>query len=203
MPFSFLHFVLNIQSKVSRKMHLVKPQVISFLEFREPVAPILDIGGGGAGVIGQLYTKNVTAIDLRQDELDEAPEGPKKVCADARDLPFEDASFPSVTAFYFLMYLLPQDIKQVLRETYRCLQSNGTFFIWDTVIPKRDTGKQTLFTVPVQAILPHKTISTAYGVSWEKHVLEMDDLVKLLEEVGFSVKERSLKVSAFYLKCQK
>lgn len=34
---------------------------------------ILDIGGGGEGVIGLLYGSQVTAIDNRQEELDEAP----------------------------------------------------------------------------------------------------------------------------------
>ena len=33
---------------------------------------ILDIGGGGEGVIGRLYGRQVVAIDNRQEELDEA-----------------------------------------------------------------------------------------------------------------------------------
>ncbi len=36
---------------------------------------ILDIGGGGEGVIGRLYTSQVVAIDNNQAELDEAPGG--------------------------------------------------------------------------------------------------------------------------------
>ena len=43
---------------------------------RELTGSVLDIGGGGEGIIGRLYGKNVTAIDIRQEELDEAPEGP-------------------------------------------------------------------------------------------------------------------------------
>lgn len=34
---------------------------------------ILDIGGGGEAIIGQMYGDKVTAIDNRQEELDEAP----------------------------------------------------------------------------------------------------------------------------------
>lgn len=34
---------------------------------------ILDVGGGGEAVIGQVYGDRVTAIDNRQEELDEAP----------------------------------------------------------------------------------------------------------------------------------
>ena len=33
---------------------------------------MLDIGGGGEGVIGRLYGRQVVAIDNRQEELDEA-----------------------------------------------------------------------------------------------------------------------------------
>lgn len=50
---------------------------------RELTGSVLDIGGGGEGIIGRLYGKNVTAIDIRQEELDEAPEGPTKLCMDA------------------------------------------------------------------------------------------------------------------------
>lgn len=42
---------------------------------------ILDIGGGGEGVIGQLYGQQVVAIDKLQEELDEAP----CVCKKAAD----------------------------------------------------------------------------------------------------------------------
>lgn len=39
---------------------------------KEPEGSILDIGGGGEGVIGRLYQEQVTAIDNRQEELNEA-----------------------------------------------------------------------------------------------------------------------------------
>ena len=66
---------------------------------------ILDIGGGGEGVIGRIYQAQVTAIDNRQEELDEAPDGFRKLLMDARALAFPDASFDHVTAFYALMYM--------------------------------------------------------------------------------------------------
>ena len=40
---------------------------------------ILDIGGGGEGIIGRVYGHQVTAIDKCQDELDEAPGGYQKI----------------------------------------------------------------------------------------------------------------------------
>lgn len=37
---------------------------------------ILDIGGGGEGIIGMRYSNRVISIDTRKDELEEAPTGP-------------------------------------------------------------------------------------------------------------------------------
>lgn len=39
---------------------------------------ILDIGGGGEGIIGRLYREQVIAIDCCQQELDDAPDGFEK-----------------------------------------------------------------------------------------------------------------------------
>lgn len=44
---------------------------------------ILDVGGGGEGVIGRLYGQSVTAIDNCREELDEAPCGCRKLVMDA------------------------------------------------------------------------------------------------------------------------
>jgi hypothetical protein len=44
---------------------------------------ILDIGGGGEGVIGQLKEKQVIAIDRNRRELEEAPDGPLKIVMNA------------------------------------------------------------------------------------------------------------------------
>ena len=78
---------------------------------------VLDIGGGGEGVIGRMKPKQVIAIDLSRRELEEAPEGPLKLVMDATDLKFLDRSFPTVTAFYMLMYVRAEaDQQRVFRE---------------------------------------------------------------------------------------
>ena len=65
----------------------------------------LDIGGGGEAVIGRIYGDQVTAIDNRQEELDEAPDCCAKRLMDATDLKYADDSFDNVTFFYTLMYV--------------------------------------------------------------------------------------------------
>jgi len=70
------------------------PSVLVSMDDFAPVGLVLDIGGGGEGVIGQVVGKNVIAIDRRMDELQEAPDGPRKVVMDARHLGFPDQKFP-------------------------------------------------------------------------------------------------------------
>ncbi len=184
-----LYWALRIQSRLSHKMHLIKPQIVSFEMFTSLPAPILDLGGGGAGVIGQLFGKAVTAVDLRQSELDETPNGPFKVVADARNLPFETNHFATATAFYFFMYLDSTDYQAVLNEAFRTLEPGGDFYIWDTVIQEQGTDSATLFAVPVAVKLPNQWIKTAYGVAWKGRLLNATILGKLAETAGFIVQK--------------
>jgi hypothetical protein len=62
----------------------------------ESGGPILDIGGGGEGVIGRLKGRQVVAIDIRLDELVETVDGPQKVVMDARKLSFLDGSISTL-----------------------------------------------------------------------------------------------------------
>ena len=80
---------------------------------------ILDIGGGGEGIIGRIYQSQVTAIDNRQEELDEVPEGFSKLLMDACNLKFEDNIFDNVSLFYTLMYIDKNKHNKVIKEASR------------------------------------------------------------------------------------
>src|SRR5512142_2404491 len=87
---------------------------------------ILDIGGGGEGVIGQLKGKQVVAVDLSKRELEDAPGEPLlKIVMDGRDLKFLDGAFPTVTVFFTFMYIDPADHAKVLAEIRRVLKPGG------------------------------------------------------------------------------
>lgn len=76
------------------------------IEIKETLTgSILDIGGGGEAVIGQIYKDRVTAIDNCEEELEEAPDCCCKQLMDATELLFPDDSFDNVTFFYTLMYM--------------------------------------------------------------------------------------------------
>ncbi len=177
--------ILGFFGRFGRRMYIVAPQTVVLDDDFADADRILDLGGGGEGVIGRLPGKQVTAIDLRQGELDDAPAGPVKVVADARALPFADRSYDAATAFFFLMYVAAEDRTKVLREAYRVLRPGGTLRIWDVAIPP--AGRQKLFVVPARILLPGRTVRTAYGVSWAGREMSAHGIAELARSAGFSV----------------
>jgi hypothetical protein len=91
-----IRIILSLFFKKFYVFDRVKLEVKNF----ETDGLILDIGGGGEGVIGRLKGSQVIAIDLRKDELDGIIDGPHKIVMDARLLAFPDNSFATATAFF-------------------------------------------------------------------------------------------------------
>ncbi|MCF7929471.1 MAG: class I SAM-dependent methyltransferase [Spirochaetales bacterium] len=124
---------------------------------------ILDIGGGGEGIIGKLYGANVVAIDKRANELYETNNDSLKIEMDAAQMGFVDNSFDVVTIFFTLLYM-PADVKQaVLKESLRVLKNGGVLEIWDAFVPKYEQGEKDIFVADLEIVLPEETIHTQYG----------------------------------------
>jgi len=155
----------------------------------DQMGSILDLGGGGEGIIGQVMGRAVTAVDIREDELMEAPDGPFKVVADARALPFDGETFYCATAFYFLMYLKSQDLNAVFNEVFRVLKPSGRFIIWDVAIPEAKRETKRLFVVPLKIDLPNGACNTAYGAPWASRVLNAQQLIRIATEAGFKLEQ--------------
>ena len=160
---------------------------------------ILDIGGGGEGVIGQLKGKQVVAIDTKKDELLEAAEGPLKLVMDATRLKFLDSSFNLATVFYSLMYMTAHDHERVFSEVFRVLKKGGALKIWDVQLTHRKGIDKPGFVVPVEVVLPDKKISTGYGSYWPKKAYDLDYYVKVAERTGFKIIERKQANDSIYL----
>ncbi|MEX1376788.1 MAG: methyltransferase domain-containing protein [Eubacteriales bacterium] len=157
---------------------------------------ILDIGGGGEGVIGRLYKDKVTAIDSRQDELDEAPDGPIKMVMNAEKLDFCDENFDAVTSFFTMMYISKEKHIDVLKEAYRVMKPQGNIYIWDSCIPENKNDHQ-IFLLNLKIILPEEQISTGYGVEYSKQNAEY--FISNLKDVGFKISKIEKSEYSFYI----
>jgi len=153
---------------------------------------ILDIGGGGEGVIGQLKGKQVISIDSNKHELLEAVNGSLKIIMDATQLKFLDNSFNLVTAFYSLMYMTVHDHERVFNEVFRVLKKEGVFKIWDVQLTQQEDTNKPGFVVPVEVILPDRKVSTGYGTYWPKDNYDLDYYIKVAERTGFKLVDKSL-----------
>lgn len=136
---------------------------------------ILDIGGGGEGVIGRLYPGQVIAIDRLEEELREAPDGPVKLVMDARSLAFCDACIDHATAFFAFLFMPAADHAAVAQEVFRVLRPGGRFLVWDTAFERANP-----FLIDLDIDAAGQRIRTTYGICRDdrqdaahfRHVLE-------------------------------
>ncbi|MFX0002286.1 MAG: class I SAM-dependent methyltransferase [Promethearchaeota archaeon] len=167
---------------------------------------ILDIGGGGEGIIGQLKGQNVISIDLRESELKEAHEAGDieslKIIMDAKELKFLDNSFDTITAFFSIMYMPIKDHKKIFEEIYRVLRKEGEFIIWDPFIPKRKDKEKELYAVLITVQINNKEVKTGYGTHWNKEQ-DFHYFVDLAKGIGFKIIDQMLEEEYFFLRLQK
>ncbi len=164
---------------------------------------ILDIGGGGEGVIGQLKGQQVIAIDISKRELEEAPPGPLKIVMDARDLKFLDNTFNTATVFYTFMYIASSDHQKVFEELQRVLTPGGRLLIWDVIFPERtdETKNTALFLFTFK--LPDREIGTGYGVRRPEGEQGLAHFIELAKKTGFQIVSYKEKDQSFFLEVKK
>jgi ubiquinone/menaquinone biosynthesis C-methylase UbiE len=167
-------------------------------------APILDIGGGGWGVIGQLKGQQVVAIDISDKELREAPPGPfVKIVMDARKLQFLDNAFPTATVFFTFMFMAPADHEQVFRELRRVLIPGGRLLIWDAVLPKLADAQKKYATIPITFKLPGKEINAGYATYLVPGGQGLAHFEELAVKTGFAVVSKKTSQGWFFLELSK
>jgi ubiquinone/menaquinone biosynthesis C-methylase UbiE len=164
---------------------------------------ILDIGGGGEGVIGQLKEEQVVAIDISKRELEEAPGNPLKIIMDARDLKFLNNTFNTAAVFFTFMYIDSSDHEQVFKELYRVMRPGGRLFIWDVVFPKRDNNKKEIAVFPFTFKLPDREIKTGYGARWPEKGQGISHYLQLAQKTKFKVIVQKTKDRWFFLELKK
>lgn len=148
-------------------------------------SPILDIGGGGEGVIGKVYGKDVIAIDIRKDELEETKNDALKIVMDATDLKFLDNSFPTATLFFTLMYMKHEIKIKTLKEIYRVLNKKGILDIFETNMPAYKKDEKEVYVLQLNYKINDKEVHTGYGCSLQNKMINKDYYLNLLRQIGF------------------
>jgi ubiquinone/menaquinone biosynthesis C-methylase UbiE len=210
--------------KIEEKWHATKEDIVDFVNQKEGTnyffthpqkinlndyhfnGRILDIGGGGEGIIGQLKGSNVVSIDFRKSELDEALEAGDteslKIIMDAKELKFLDSTFDTITAFFSIMYMPKNDHRAIFKEVFRVLKEGGEFLIWDPIIPSKKDKKKELFAILMNVQVKNKEVITGYGTRWNKEQ-SISYFIELSQEIGFKVVNQKEEEEYFFLRLQK
>ena len=151
---------------------------------------ILDIGGGGEGIIGKIFQDKVVAIDPSKKELEEAADGPLKIVMNGTSLKFLDETFDSTTSFFTFMFIPNSKHEAVIKEIYRVLKPGGKFYIWDVEIPEFDESlgldkDKTIYVVPLLVNLDSEIIDTGYGTKWSTKPQCQEYFINLCKDIGF------------------
>lgn len=149
---------------------------------------VVDVGGGGEGVIAKACGRDTVSLDIRKGEIDEAKSSgavAQWILCDARLMPFRNETFDAATFFFSLMYIKTSEKKRkVLMETRRVLKSNGMVYLWDAAIEKEPDP----YILYVDVSLPSgEQISTGYGIGGEGKEQTLELVQELAEEAGLKV----------------
>ncbi|MFX1482754.1 MAG: class I SAM-dependent methyltransferase [Promethearchaeota archaeon] len=148
---------------------------------------ILDIGGGGEGLVSRIEGGRVCAVDIRMSEIREARihGAPSNwIVGDGTQLSIRDSSFDIVTLWFSLGYMRDWDTKRdVLEEARRVLKKDGLISLMCCRISESVNRLVfwTMFT------LPDGTQSqTGYGVRGDQGQT-LERVLDLIDKVGLSV----------------
>ncbi|MHA2080451.1 MAG: class I SAM-dependent methyltransferase [Candidatus Thorarchaeota archaeon] len=174
-------------------------QQVSLSDFPSDEEWILDIGGGGEGIIGRLKGRQVVAIDKRRPELEGTSSDALKLVMDARELQFLEKSFGTVTIFFTLMYMPFEDLDTIFSEIARVLKPGGELLMWDVKVevPADLDSKIKYFMVPLTVKFPDGTTNeTGYGAYIRNQ--SMQSFVTVATAHGFELEESRLNDLTFY-----
>ncbi|TFG04911.1 class I SAM-dependent methyltransferase [Candidatus Thorarchaeota archaeon] len=152
---------------------------------------VLDIGGGGEGLVSRLEGKRVCAVDVLLNKIREAriySVESQWIQSDARALAVRDRVFDTVTCWFSLSYLPEGDAKrQVLTEANRVLKRSGMLSVIGMSIP----GETVKHVLDAEFVLPDNYISKmSYAVSGNQEQT-MESLINLGQEIGFQIQQAS------------
>ncbi|MFX0054421.1 MAG: class I SAM-dependent methyltransferase [Candidatus Hermodarchaeota archaeon] len=147
---------------------------------------IIDIGGGGEGLVSRIETSRVCAVDFNLNKIREAMiygQMSQWILSDARMLPVKDEGFNVATLWFSLGYIQDWDSKrQVLAEAARAMKQSGHI----SIIGARITCSDSRFVIRTLFHFPDGSISKmSYGMAGMQRQ-DAESVVNLIQETGFS-----------------
>ncbi len=185
------------------RFYVIPKQEIHVEDFESRGEWILDVGGGGEGIIGLLKGRDVIAIDRVKRELEETKNSSLKIVMDVSELMFVDESFSYATAFFTFMYIPEADFETALSEIWRVLRPGGVLMVWEPIfaIPQEQKSKK-LAVIPLKIHLPDgSVIETGYGGILRDQSIET--IMMPAKKTGFRVIEKKVDKHTFYVEFQK
>ena len=185
------------------KFYVIPKQELHIKDFDNRGDWILDIGGGGEGIIGLLKGRDVIAIDRVKRELEETKNSSLKIVMDVSELLFLDESFSYATSFFTFMYIPETDFEGALSEIWRVLKPGGEFMVWEPIfsIPQDERLKK-LAVIPLEIHLPNgPVIETGYGGILRDQ--NSETIIGPAKRSGFRVIEKKTDKHTFFVRFQK
>ena len=187
----------------SRQYFMVSQQELHLSDFDHHGDWILDLGGGGEGIIGMMKGRDVIAIDKRKDELEETNNESLKIVMDMTKLNFLDGTFSTVTAFFTFMYIPEDHFEGILKEVWRVMKPGGQLLVWEPIfkIPPEEKDKKNAV-IMLKIHLPDGRVNeTGYGGRMRNQ--DESTFLTPAEKVGFKVIDKNVEEFTYYLRLQK
>ena len=147
---------------------------------------IIDIGGGGEGLVSRIETSRVCAVDINLNKIRETMiygQASQWILSDGRMLSVQDERFNVATLWFSLGYIQDKNSKaQVLGEVARVLRRLG----YISIIAAKITCSEPRFVMRALFHFPDGSVSKmSYGMDG-KQKQDSKTVVELLQETGFS-----------------
>ncbi len=161
----------------------------------------IHIGGGGEGIIGLVGGKQVVAIDISPEELEEVENDSLRIIMDATELKFLDGTFDLLTAFYTFMYMPDEVVRRSLEEISRVLVPGGR---------NHDMGARGRYFPHRQECVRHRDGDTSSrgrdggdGLRCPGETSRTGDLIGNIERAGLTVIEEDRMEHRYFLRARK
>jgi ubiquinone/menaquinone biosynthesis C-methylase UbiE len=147
---------------------------------------IIDIGGGGEGLVSRIETTRVCAVDINLDKIREAMihgHVSQWILSDGRMLSVKDERFSAATLWFSLGYVRDWASKtQVMSEVARVLKQSGHI----SILGAKIVCSEARFVLRTHLHFPDGSVSQmSYGMGGGQKQ-DIETVAKLLQETGYS-----------------